>query len=389
ALKASQYGYLIDAARWDTSPALVQLFSQGCCIRAATKPFRMNNRDYGTGTLLLRNHENREGLHVLLTALQTSLGVTIEPVNTARVQDGYDLGSGRFALLNEPRTAICTRWPLSTTSFGSLWYLLDHQAGLQCSPVSIQSLAHLDLRTYNVLLLPESHGLNRILDEPLLNKLKRWVEAGGTLIAVGDSAAHLAHEDRNLSAVRLKRDVLDRLDVYAEAVQKERHARTIQVDSSSVWEGQRPSDANHPEDKNSKPDLEQAQRHDEWLRIFRPSGVFLAGQLDTEHWLAAGLDEHQPVYFQGGNAFMSSYPVATVARLAPAANLRLSGLLWPEARERIADSAYTTVERVGRGQVILFATDPSFRMWFPSLQRLLLNAVLLGPGMGTSPPRPW
>ena len=65
------------------------------------------------------------------------------------------------------------------------------------------------------------------------------------------------------------------------------------------------------------------------------------------------------------------------------------GLLWPEARARIADSAYATVERMGRGQVILFATDPSYRMWFPGMQRLLLNAVLLGPGMGTSPPRPW
>ena len=65
------------------------------------------------------------------------------------------------------------------------------------------------------------------------------------------------------------------------------------------------------------------------------------------------------------------------------------GLLWPEARERIANTAYATAESVGRGQVILFAADPTFRTWLPGIQRLFFNAVLLGPGMGTSWPVPW
>jgi hypothetical protein len=39
--------------------------------------------------------------------------------------------------------------------------------------------------------------------------------------------------------------------------------------------------------------------------------------------------------------------------------------------------------------VILFATDPTFRMWLAGQQRLLLNAVLLGPGLGASPAVPW
>jgi len=63
--------------------------------------------------------------------------------------------------------------------------------------------------------------------------------------------------------------------------------------------------------------------------------------------------------------------------------------LWPEARERIADSAYATVERKGSGQVILFAGNPSFRGWFPGTARLLSNAVVYGPGMGTNQPSGW
>ena len=86
---------------------------------------------------------------------------------------------------------------------------------------------------------------------------------------------------------------------------------------------------------------------------------------------------------------MSKYPVRTPVRLADENELRLSGLLWPEARERLARSAYATVERIGYGQVVLFASDPLFRGYLEGTGRMFLNAVLLGPGLGTSQPVPW
>ena len=86
---------------------------------------------------------------------------------------------------------------------------------------------------------------------------------------------------------------------------------------------------------------------------------------------------------------MSKAPVETAVRLADENELRLSGLLWPEARVRAARSAYATVEGLGNGQVILFAGDPFFRGGWEGSGRLLMNAVMLGPGMGTSQPLPW
>jgi hypothetical protein len=35
-------------------------------------------------------------------------------------------------------------------------------------------------------------------------------------------------------------------------------------------------------------------------------------------------------------------------------------------------------ERVGRGNVVMFTNDPMFRGWWRALDRLVLNAVLLG-----------
>ncbi len=66
--------------------------------------------------------------------------------------------------------------------------------------------------------------------------------------------------------------------------------------------------------------------------------------------------------------------------------LRMSGLLWPEAADRIANSAYVAREQVGNGQVILFAASPTFRASAKGSMRIFANAMILGPGMGASHP---
>ena len=92
-------------------------------------------------------------------------------------------------------------------------------------------------------------------------------------------------------------------------------------------------------------------------------GVLLVAgaSLDPEHWLCFGLDDRLPVLVSGSFAYMSKHPVATPVRLLDKQRLRLSGLMWPEARRRRANTAYATVESVGRGQIILFSADPFFR----------------------------
>lgn len=67
-------------------------------------------------------------------------------------------------------------------------------------------------------------------------------------------------------------------------------------------------------------------------------------------------------------------------------DVRAGGLLWPEARDRIASSAWVTRESVGRGQVILFAHAPAFRAAQLGAMRVLENALILGPGMGANQP---
>jgi len=399
----SDYGYVIDFASSEIYPVLVHLFDKSCFPRVATKPFQIGGKSYRQGTLLLRAHENPKGLFAILQKLCDTLDIHVHPVDTGLSESGPDLGGPKFELLKAPRVAIASQWPISTTSFGSAWYLLDHELQLRSSAINIQGISRIDLRKYNVLILPSSYGLDRIIDAKASSKIKRWIEQGGTLIAMGSSAVFAADKDRGLCSVRLRRDVLDELSVYEEALELERNARHVTIDPNEIWgTSKAASTQGKTEDKKSdkvetekpkrdedKKDIETLKRFDEWQRIFSPGGVFLAGHVNTEHWLGFGLEQRLPVMAMGSYAFMAKHPVSTVVRLDDKAQLRMSGLLWPEARDRLANSASATVESVGQGQVILFATDPTFRTWFPGMQRLFFNAVLLGPGMGTSQPIPW
>ena len=108
-----------------------------------------------------------------------------------------------------------------------------------------------------------------------------------------------------------------------------------------------------------------------------------------DNWPENAAGDRMPVLSRGGACLVATGGVQTVWRFAGPSELHLGGLLWPEAAGRIARTAWLTREGRGRGQLILFATDPCFRGYFWGTERLFLNAVLLGPGLGTRQRLAW
>ena len=120
-----------------------------------------------------------------------------------------------------------------------------------------------------------------------------------------------------------------------------------------------------------------------------PSGATLLVDLDPTHWLAYGIGPRVGALTRGSTCLVARDPVRTVGRFADVERLHLGGLLWPEAAGRIARTAWLTREAKGRGQLVLFAHEPNFRGYWWGTERAFLNAVLLGPGLGTERRIPW
>ena len=432
--------YVIDGAGDEAMRAVARLLERGASVRIALEPFDVDGRRFARGSALLRLQSKADSVHTWVAQVAQETGVVVHGLDTSKGGTGPDLGGNRFAALAPPRIALLCGEAVGASSYGTLWHLLDHDMQVRVSSLPVGNLRNTDLSKYNVLVLPRGGwgggGYARALGPDGLDNLREWVEAGGTLVAIGEGAALVADSSRALSKVRLRHQVLKEFAspgareplpeigirtavgdapreavvsampvlgagalLYVQAVKPRGVQYALGLPASGkpaagkasggagkVTGGAATGDA---EGNHKGAELKDLERADERLRRFRPRGAFVRVDLDPENWLTAGVPGRLPVLLDTDAAFIARPPVRVAGRFAGADSLHLAGLLWPEGAERVARTAYLTQESRGKGQVILFAADPTFRRSLRATERLLLNAVLLGPGLGTERSAPW
>ncbi len=380
----AKYGFLLDATDERAMHALSLMLSRNCKVVAAKKPFEIEGRAYARGSLLLRKNENDQNLVATLSEITKETGVTLYGVSTALASKGPDLGGGEFVLLAMPRIALVFGDGVEPTSFAPIWHLLDARFRQRVSLLNASNMGAYDLQRYNIIILPSGNYQNT-LGTRGAGVLRTWVEQGGTLIAIEEAAAFLADTARAFTTVRLRSQALKELSTYETALRLEENI-TKKLDSLEIWEP-RKKEVEKPGTKEektaAKKDDEMLKIEDERIKLFMPRGALLAVNLDEEHWLAFGAGEKVAATIFTPHIYLSKSPVETAGRFADAENLRVSGLLWQEARSGWAKSAYLMREAKGRGQVILFAGEPNFRAYYHATERLLLNAIYYGVGFGT------
>ncbi len=401
------YAWVADGSDGRSLRFAARAMELGGQVHVADRPFEARVRDaegkavtrsFARGSFLMRRHENPDDVdRVVDLAARVSRAVVFAVASGRGPGDGPDLGGGHFQLLERPRVALLSNAPVDRADFGHVWRYLDEELALPVTLFDVQADGALDLDQYNVLVAPP--GAGSILRERA-PALATWVRAGGTLVAIGSSAFALADEEVELSSNRLRRDVLEQLETYAWATARQRAALNVEIDLAALYgsagttapgDGDAAPEAPLPnadaaEEVARKDAAEggaasaEAATLDAWRRSFAPAGVILRGELDAESWLTGGLERPElPVLFAGSRVLLSTERAAV--RLAAEDRVRLGGLLWPEARTRIADSCWATVERLGRGQVVSFAASPVDRGSWRGTQRMFGNAVVLGPGM--------
>ncbi len=404
-------GWIVSAADDAALSFAARALEQGLVLNACDEAFSVlvegELRSFPAGSLLVRRVENGGDpaaieAKLLEIARQAGLASVTRTGTGLSPDEGPDLGGQHFHLLARPRVALLGNSPVSEDTYGHLWFFLDSVLGVPSSLLDAQALGAYDLRRYNVIVLPPHQGGLADILKANEEGLRAWVHGGGTLIACGNSAAALTSGELGLSQVTLREHALEDLTPYRIAARRERDSRTIEIDEAAVWGGQ-PTETSTQEAEKDESGAEKkkeeekdpyaaekvAEEHDEWLARFSPQGVILRGLVDPESWITRGCGSELPVFFSGSDVFLSKSPVRTAIRLAEAPRLRLSGLVWPETRERIAESAWLTVERVGNGQIVLFAEVPAYRGYHLGTGRLFANAVVLGPGLGARPAREW
>jgi hypothetical protein len=191
-------------------------------------------------------------------------------------------------------------------------------------------------------------------------RLKAWIDNGGVFVGIKGGAAFAARRGVEWTTSRL----LGR--------QEEDSRDGAQPAPSQAAERPQPKPADEQK-APAQPPLPEKE-------VDRTPGAMVKASFNTAHFLALGYDPEQIVLHNSDLIFTASREGSQVVTYA-SRDTRASGFIWPDTEKRLAGSPYLIAEKLGRGHVLLFADDPNFRLLWPRLTKLFVNAVFLAPSI--------
>jgi hypothetical protein len=383
-----------------------RLMEQNINVRILDRETKFLDQVLARGSVFVTKVDNPKNDKLLSIINSTLLDLKI---SASSVLTGYgkgdlpDWGGEHFRLLTKPQIALLGQSNFNSYDVGSSWWTLDKNLGIRHSQINSSFITYADLRRYNTIIMPDG---NRVLSDKELEVLNDWIKQGGTLIA-HDNSSSIITSKNGLGSVTKIQDSLDRSIDFDIDLQREWLADKDNIDFDQVNSNTLNYKTDYPWDVDKRTITdEELIRRDNWQSKFMPSGAFVAGRVDNTHWLSFGTPDILPILYSKQPVLMTSNRAEAIVRIGsiepnngseikqlnwstiPADHdikVRMSGLVWPEASEKIANSAYLTREQIGNGQLILFSGQPNFRGSTRGTSRLWLNAVVYGAGLGTTP----
>ncbi|GAB4193234.1 MAG: M14 family zinc carboxypeptidase [Wenzhouxiangellaceae bacterium] len=360
----SSYAYLV---RWGSQAAarlLSMALREPLQVLSSDRPFTKDGQAYPAGTLIIKSADNPPDLQQTLSRLSESSGAAITAVSDSWIDDGPNFGSQHVNVIHPPRIALL--WDDPTSAPGQTRYVLERQYHYPVSAIRSDTLARADLQRYQVIILPEAWrgDYRQQLTTAGVDKLRRWVNDGGTLIALGNAVAFLADPETQLSALR-------REDAWRDSDDKNAKSGDDKSDSATV-PGSRLSS-----DESWRKSLMPRRESPDYV-----SGALVYAEIgEDDHWLNAGLPD-KVVTLSRGNQIYAPLKLdqgRNVLRYAAADELLASGYLWEENRLQLAYKPFVSIEERGAGFIIAFTADPNYRAYLDGLNIAFLNAVFRAP----------
>lgn len=335
ALPQARYAWALAPEAADYYRVIARLLSSGVRFRVASQPI---SRAVTRGSVVIERNVNGADVEERLRAAVDGTSAQLTGIDEVW-SEGLALGSGRMFFVRDPKIAIVGGDEFDASSFGMIWHTLDIELEMPHSVIEVPTLRSRDLAKYRAVILPDS-GLDLIsaLGKGGVEALKRWINEGGTLIAIKGSAASL-------------------------------RAKEVEISKLAEWSEKKSDDKDGADD-----DAAEDRRFD-----YRIPGSAFETTMNSRSYLTFGLTTPPAVLIEGSRALTplarKTDNVVTVTGKDPL----VAGFAWPESIERVRNSVYLARERVGRGSVITFADQPYYRLFWRSTLPLLMNAAVFSP----------
>jgi hypothetical protein len=335
----SNYGYLMDICDYQAHKAIYKLQMNDVIVRTSLRPFTLavNNvpQAFPHGTVVLSVQQQKidaDRLYAAIKKVSDDTGITFYPIETGLTSVGIDLGSGSVRTVNTPRALMPIGAGVAASEAGEVWHLLDQRIGMPITKVDLQNFSRVNLNNYTSLIMV---GGTYPSDKPTIDKIKTWIQAGGTLITF-----------KTASEWAIKQGLTKEKLLVMDTV---KGPKRINFEDAADTEGAK-----------------------------QIGGSIFQVDLDLTNPIGFGFNEKKVSIYRNGRTFLqpSKSPFNTVAQYT--ANPLIGGYIHKSDIKRVANSAAILFSGDGQGRVILFSDNPNFRGTWYGTNKLFLNALFFG-----------
>jgi hypothetical protein len=340
--RAATYGYIVDALDPNLYRFAGRALDAHVNFSVAEHEVVMGDKTYTRGSLIVLKGNNASNVDATLGAITRDVSVGIASIESGWT-GGTALGSEDIHYIRDPRIALVGGNGISATSYGMLWHTLDIDTPIPHTNLDLASLRNVDLSHYRVLILPNGNGYAGALGKSGIEKLKSWVNDGGTVIAIDTANKFLRDKD-------------------------------VEISKLKPWEAPKAGKKDDDEKTSDKTSPKEERYND-----FRIPGSTFRTHMNERSYLTFGLPSSPAVLIEGTIAYQPVTHTVDNIITIDKDNPLISGVAWQESVDKMKGAAYLVAEPFGRGQVITFADEPHFRSFWRGTLPLFLNAVLYSP----------
>lgn len=330
----SDYGYLMPWNEYYTPKALNAILQKGLRAKVSMKNFNNGGTNYDYGTIFIPVQNQKLNALELFQFLQKTAQESHIFINgvTTGLNDGIDLGSNNFSNINKPKVAMLVGDGIAGNDSGEIWHLLDQRFDMAITRLDMSYFTRIDISKYTAIIIPSSR-----IEKAAQEKLKTWVQNGGTLIGYKNTASWL--NSSKFISLEFEKSKIDTIkDISFENRSLKSGAQVI---GGAIFEAN--VDRSHPINFGYKNDK---------LALFRNSTLFI--KADKRSY-------NNPIQY-------TEKPL-------------LSGYISKENAKVIKNTVPFKTQRLGRGKVIVFTDNTNFRGFWFGTNKLLMNAIFFGDKM--------
>jgi len=342
-IKQSNYAYVLD---WDdyNSPAALNFLQKNDIITySAYKPFTIKlngskmNKEFNYGSILIPVSKQKiesNKLYEIVKIMQEKFSVPVFHSDTGFSIKGIDLGSNNFRINKKVKVGLLIGDGVNSYEAGEVWHLLDTRVEMPLTKIRLNQFNRISLKKYTTLVMVS--GSYNQLNEVDINKIKKWVENGNTLITIGSA-----------SSWAIKKNIV-----------KE---SLVKSKKDSIFSRKRYIDARENIGKE------------------RIGGSILSVDLDLTHPLAFGYRDSSIPIYKNNNVFINKTKNHYSSVAIYSKNPHIDGYVSKKnMKDNINGSSSLIVSSVKSGRAIIFADNPNFRGTWYGTNKLFLNAIFLG-----------